>query len=267
MILNDILKTVESKYPLSLQYNWDNSGLNIGDEDQEVKKIMLTLDVTEKTVDEAIEKNVDLIISHHPFLFSKINKVNKKDIKGKLIYKLISNSISVYCMHTSYDLAFDGLNDYFMKLIDAKTEEILDVEGRLDSYLEGRNYGLGRTGKLNQAMKIEDLINHLKEKLKIQHLRYVGQDNIEISTIAVVTGAGAEFFQKAKDIGIDLLVTGDMKYHQAMDAMEINMPVVDCGHYGSEHIFADSLIDFLESNLSEVDVIKSENIVNPFKEI
>ena len=83
----------------------------------------------------------------------------------------------------------------------------------------------------------------------------------------MVTGAGAEFFQKAKDIGIDLLVTGDMKYHQAMDAMEINMPVVDCGHYGSEHIFADSLIDFLESNLSEVDVIKSENIVNPFKEI
>ena len=81
MILNEVLDIINQKYPEYIQYDWDNSGLNIGDEDSEIKKIMLTLEITEKVIDEAIENKVDLIISHHPFLFSKINKI------VKLVYK------------------------------------------------------------------------------------------------------------------------------------------------------------------------------------
>ena len=266
MILNDILKKIENKYPLELQYSWDNSGLNIGDEKQDVKNILLTLEITEKTVDEAIEKNIDLIISHHPFVFSKINKINKNDIKGKLIYKLISNSISVYCMHTNYDLAFDGLNDYFMNLIGAKTENILEIEGSLGFYQNGRDYGLGRVGILEEEISVEEFILQLKNKLNIKHLKYIGDEHKKIRKIAVVTGAGAEFFEKAKAIKADIFITGDMKYHQAMDALEMGVSVIDCGHYGSEYIFADSIKDFLENILEEVTLYKSENIINPFKE-
>lgn len=267
MILQDVLKTVENKYPLELQYSWDNSGLNIGDKSQDVKKILLTLEVTEKTVDEAIEKNVDLIISHHPFLFGKINKINKDDIKGNIIYKLIANSISVYCMHTSYDVASEGLNDYFMELMDITPEGIFEVEGSLSSYMEGEPYGLGRIGRLKEKTSVKDFIEILKKNLSIENVRYVGKLDKNIETVAVVTGSGAEFFEKAKSMGIDILITGDMKYHQAMDAMEMDMPVIDCGHFGSEHIFADSISAFLEKNLENVEIIKSENIVNPFIEM
>lgn len=266
MILNDILKKIESKYPLEIQYSWDNSGLNIGDKGQDVRNILLTLEITEKTVDEAIEKNIDLIISHHPFIFSKLNKINNDDIKGKLIYKLIKNSVSVYCMHTNYDLAFEGLNDYFMKLIGANTTSILEVEGSLNSYEDGNNYGLGRVGNLSKEVSIEGFISYLKEKLQISHLRYIGDENKRIKNIAVVTGAGAEFFEKAKDMGVDLFISGDMKYHQAMDALEMGISVIDCGHYGSEHIFVDSIKEFLENILEDVNLYKSENIINPFKE-
>lgn len=267
MILKDVLCKIESKYPLALQYSWDNSGLNIGDENQEIKRIMLTLEITERAVDEAIEKDVDLIISHHPFLFSKINKINKSDIKGNLIYKLISNSISVYCMHTSYDVAEDGLNDYFMNLMGIETSEILEVEGKIDSYLGGESYGLGRVGRLDKPVSVEEFIQKLKSRLEIENVRYVGREGKNIETVAVVTGSGAEFFEMAHKKGIDLLITGDMKYHQAMDAMEMGMSVIDCGHYGSEHIFADSIKVFLKESLENMEIIISENIINPFKEM
>lgn len=267
MKLYTVLEIIEKKYPEYLQYNWDNSGLNIGDENSDIKKIMLTLEVTEKTVDEAIENKVDLIISHHPFLFSKINKINKNNIKGNLIYKLILNSISVYCMHTSYDLAMDGLNDYFFKLMGISNGSILDENYSNENYRNGESYGLGRVGNLEKSIKIEEFISQLKSKLNIENVRYVGKLDKMIKSVAVVTGSGAEFFEKAKELDIDILVTGDMKYHQAMDALEMNMSVIDCGHYGTEHIFADSIIEFLRENLREIDIIKSVNIIDPFIEL
>ncbi|MEG0249813.1 MAG: Nif3-like dinuclear metal center hexameric protein [Peptostreptococcus sp.] len=267
MKLYEVIDTINKKYPEYLQYNWDNSGLNIGDKDSEIKKIMLTLEVTESTVDEAIENNVDLIISHHPFLFSKINKINKNDIKGNLIYKLISNSISVYCMHTSYDVAIDGLNDYFFELMGISNEYILDESCTNENYRNGESYGLGRVGSLEETMKVKEFISKLKSKLSIKNVRYVGKLDKKIKTVAVVTGSGAEFFEKAKELDIDVLVTGDMKYHQAMDALEIKMSVIDCGHYGTEHIFADSIIGFLIENLKDIEISKSSNIIDPFTDL
>ena len=265
MILNDVLDRIEKKYPLHLQYSWDNSGLNIGDRKQNIEKVLLTLEVTEKTVDEAIEKDVDLIISHHPFMFSKTNRIIKDDIKGGIIYKLIANSISVYCMHTSYDIAFDGLNDYFMKLIDAEDVYVFEEEGSEESYEGGRKYGLGRVGKLKKTVTSGEMIEILKKKLNIDSVRYIGDENRKISTVAVVTGSGAEFFEGLAQKGIDALITGDMKYHQAMDAISEGATVIDCGHYGSEHIFADSIIDFLKKEMPEMKIEISENIIDPFK--
>lgn len=264
MKLSKLLKRIEETYPLFLQYSWDNSGLNIGDLSQNVDKVLLTLEITEDTINEAIKNKVDLIISHHPFLFSKINKIEKGDIKGKLIYKLISNSISVYCMHTNYDIAFGGLNDYFMKIIGIEDSEILEIEGKNESYFGGKEYGLGRVGKLSKSVGCKAFVDILKEKLGIDSLRYVGNTDKRIEKVAVVTGAGAEFFENLIGSDIDALVTGDMKYHQAMDAASSGVVVLDCGHYGTEHIFADSIKEFLEANVKEVEFIISKNIVDPF---
>ena len=99
MKLRNLIDKIESKYPTNLAYSWDNVGLLVGEYEKEVKKILVTLEANEKVVDEAIQKGVDLIITHHPFIFSKINRVNSGDLKGRLILTLIKNDISLYSMH------------------------------------------------------------------------------------------------------------------------------------------------------------------------
>ena len=96
MKLKDITKKIECKYPVCLAYDWDNVGLLVGDFDSDVKKVMTVIEANEAVVEEAIEKGVDLIVTHHPFIFGKINRVNTGDFKGNLIHKLIKNDIAVY---------------------------------------------------------------------------------------------------------------------------------------------------------------------------
>ncbi|WP_242825842.1 Nif3-like dinuclear metal center hexameric protein [Metaclostridioides mangenotii] len=127
MKLQKLVKVIEEKYPLNLAYDWDNVGLLVGDLDIEIKKVLVSIDANDKLVEEAIEKNVDLIVTHHPFIFSKINNVTTSDNKGKLIHKLIKNDIAIYSMHTNFDIAFDGLNDYFLTLLGIVESNILDV--------------------------------------------------------------------------------------------------------------------------------------------
>ncbi|MGL6104786.1 Nif3-like dinuclear metal center hexameric protein, partial [Romboutsia sp.] len=115
MKLKSLIKKIESKYPLDLAYDWDNVGLLVGDFDMDVKKVLVALEANDKVIDEAIENNINLIITHHPFIFKKMNKINTGDFKGKLIHKLIKNDMALYSMHTNFDIAFDGLNDYFME--------------------------------------------------------------------------------------------------------------------------------------------------------
>ncbi|WP_101772833.1 Nif3-like dinuclear metal center hexameric protein [Peptostreptococcus faecalis] len=267
MKLSEIIEIIDSKYPEKLQYQWDNSGLNLGDKESDIKKILVTLEVNNEVVNEAIEKKVDLIISHHPMLFSKINRIEKSDIKGNLIYNLIKNNISVYCMHTNYDIAFDGLNDYFMEKIGAESGNVFDKIGSDDEYHGGSVYGLGRVAELVDFVEVTEIIEIIKNNLSIENLRYVGNLDQKIKKFAVVTGSGAEYFEKAKHENLDLLITGDVKYHNAMDALELGISIIDCGHFGSEKIFSDSIFSFISTVLNGVEIIKTERLNNPFKSL
>ena len=140
MKLKDIINVIEDKYPLSLSYDWDNTGLLVGDFDADVKKVMTVIEANEDIIDEAIEKGADLIVTHHPFIFGKISRVNTGDLKGRLIRKLIKNDVAIYSMHTNFDIAFDGLNDYFMELIGINETEVLDVIGSDENYCGGKPY-------------------------------------------------------------------------------------------------------------------------------
>jgi len=273
MKLSSIIYEINKKYPENIQYDWDNSGLNIGRMDQDINKIMLTLEVTSAIVDEAIERGVDLIISHHPFIFSKMNKIvvgrDNLGIKSDLIYKLIKNDISVYSMHTSYDLADNGLNDYFLKLMGYKSDEILEVEGMAEfcdvstRTTVSKQYGLGRVVRFEENFRVLDFLQNLKRILGVDDIRLVGDPMGQIKSFAVVTGSGAEYFSMCRQKNIDLLITGDLKYHQAQDAKELGVMVADFGHFGTEDIFADSLIDFIRSIADGCNVVVSEVYNNP----
>ncbi len=297
---------------MCLAYDWDNVGLLVGDFDSDVKKVMTVLEANEAVVDEAIEKGVDLVVTHHPFIFGKINRVNTGDLKGNLIHKLIKNDIAVYSMHTNFDIAdlvvthhpfifgkinrvntgdlkgnlihklikndiavysmhtnfdiaFDGLNDYFMEVMDFKDTKVLDKIDSDENYCEGRTYGLGRIGKLEESVSLKELCEKLKSVLNIECLRVVGDLDKEIFKVAVVTGSGSEFAKLAAKEGADVILTGDVKYHEAQDVFDMGMNLVDCGHFDSENIFKDVMYNFLSNELDGVEVIKSETNLNPFK--
>ena len=362
MKLNDLIKQIEKKYPLSLAYDWDNVGLLVGDFESEIKKVLVTLEANENVIDEAIENNVDLIVTHHPFIFKKINKINTRDLKGRLIHKLIKNDIALYSMHTNFDIAFDGLNDYFMEIMGFKNTKILDVTnsqtlyklavyvpkthelvlrdalgeagaGYIGNYShctfntpgigtfkpdentnpfigtvgeieeveevkietivpqsilqktidkmikvhpyeevaydiyklenKGESVGLGRYASLDVQTNLQALCEKIKLKLNMNHIRVVGDLNTKIKKVAVVTGAGSDMVRLAKSKNCDVIITGDVKYHEAQDALDMGMTIVDCGHFDTEDIFKDVMKRFLDS-VEGVEIIRSEINLNPF---
>lgn len=277
MKLNNLLDKIREVYPEFLQYDWDNSGLNIGNPNADIKTILLTLDINDKVIDEAIEKNADLIISHHPFLFSKINTISFDTVKGSRIEKLIKNDISVYCMHTNYDVSENGLNDYLIELL-YKELESLDTSISIDSvdilekinsnpsYLNGKEYGLGRLVELNKSIGTKVFLDSLSKAINVDTYRYVGDIDSKIKKFAVVTGSGADYFEMAHDCGADLLITGDSKYHISMDALDKGIALADFGHYGTELIFRDSMGKFLEKIFGDqLTYLKSESLEDPYK--
>ena len=129
---------------------------------------------------------------------------------------------------------------------------------------KGNSVGLGRISKLQDSITLKELCNSIKEKLNMEHIRVVGNLNDKINKVAVVTGSGADMFKKAKRSGADVLITGDMKYHDAQDALDIGMNVIDCGHFDTEDIFKDAISIYLE-DIEGIEVIKSNVNLNPFK--
>ncbi|MCL1990330.1 MAG: Nif3-like dinuclear metal center hexameric protein [Defluviitaleaceae bacterium] len=220
--IKDVINFLEAKFPPDLAYEWDNVGLQIGDVTREIKQIMVVLDATTAVIDEAIQKNVELIITHHPFIFSPVKAIDLSTSHGKNIQKLIKNNITVYTMHTNYDIAFGGMNDTL-----AEAMELQDVQpfAMVDDV-----HGLGRMGVLKKQHEFLAWADGLKEKLHLTAISYV-QSQPSVEKVAVIGGKGEKYLYEAKAMGADVLVTGDVTYHAALDAKEMGLNLLDIGHF------------------------------------
>ena len=266
MILRELITKIEEKYPKFLAESWDNVGLMVGDFDAEIQKILVVLEANEAVIREAIQEKVDLIITHHPFFFSKINQVNSDSLKGSLTLALIQNNIALYSMHTNYDIAFDGMNDQFLSVIGYQATDCFHFANAMEWYVaanHGKTPGLGRLVELDTPLSVYDLCQQLKAKLNMNQIRLVGNPSNMISKIAVITGSAADMFSEAKAAGADVLISGDMKYHIAQDALDAGMTVIDCGHFETENIFKNAMKKYLES-ICDCKVIASQICLNPF---
>ena len=231
MKTRDIINILEKKFPKINAEEWDNIGLLIGDYDKEIKKIQFSLDATLESIENAISKKVDMLITHHPIIFKAIKDITEQNILGKKIRDLIKNDINVYAIHTNLDSSIEGLNDYVLKKIGILEYKILDFD-------EEKNCGIGRIFKLNEEKNLKNFIEELKLKLKILNLRVISND----------------LNKKIKKI------TGDIGYHDALDALESGLNVIDFGHYESEHFFYEILIEELKDNNLEFLVFNREPI-------
>ena len=239
MKIKDIIKFLEERFPLSLQEDWDNSGLQIGNIENDLTNIMISLDIDEQTIQKAKEKSCNLIINHHPFLFSSIKSIDLNEEKGKIIKDLIKNDITVFAMHTNLDIGKGGVNDNLAKLL-----ELRDISN-LDTNNENP---MARFGYIDEKTAY-DFSKFVKEKLNCKGLILYGDKNKKIKKVALCGGAGSDFISDAIKKDCDLIVTSDVKYHEAIDnCKKIN--IVDPGHFASENHIIYMIKDLLEKNFA-----------------
>lgn len=255
MKLEEIVATLVQIAPSDLAADWDNDGLQLGFQKREIDKIMTCLEITDQVADEATVKGVDLIVSHHPLIFGGIQAISDDNFQGRTLIKLIQNKISVYSAHTSFDFAPLGNNYYLSELLGLSAVEA--YESGLIGYID--------------SMKLDDFADHVGESLEIppRQLVIAGRPSLLVRSVAVCSGAGSDFFKVAMEEGADVLLTGDVKYHEAQDAISMDKAIIDAGHYGTEKFFAENMASQLAEALTaiqeDIEIIKSDTYINPFR--
>ena len=255
MKLEDIINFLQKKYSPELAEKWDNSGLIIGRKESNISAVMICLDITVDVIEQAAANRAELIISHHPLIFSEIKRITNDTLLGEKILKLAEKNIAVYSMHTNVDSAVHGLNDYIL--------EKLSLSGEKSVWMKNENYpesGLGRILKLKKEDSLHNIIKIIKERLNLKKIRIAGNENKKIKKIAVLTGSGGSLISEI-DKTVDLYITGDLKHHETLDALEEGLTLIDLGHYESENIFSELIKKDLEEFFNGKIIKAKENQV------
>lgn len=344
-----VIQLMEELAPKHYAVPDDKIGLQLGTLRDEVKKVLVTLDVTDEVVEEAIKEGASLIIAHHPIIYRPLSHLQSDTPAGRLYTKLIKQDIAVYVAHTNLDVAEGGVNDLMadaLGLVDLRpleeihteklkklvvfvpethhaqvqqavfaagagwigryshcsfnihgngtflpgegTDPYIGQKGRMENVaeirletvvpesvekrvvqamlkahpyeevaydlypmdLKGRTFGLGRVGKLPEAVKLRDLADMVKEVFRVPYLRMVGDPDRSVRKIAVLGGSGSKYVRHALFAGADVLVTGDIDYHTAHDALAAGLSLLDPGHH-VEKIMKAGVAEYLNKRLAD----------------
>lgn len=225
LLVRDVVNALDVLYPPQLQQDWDVCGLNVGSINSLVRKILFTIDVTKSVVEQAIEENIDLIVSHHPLMLHPISLISEQSLKGEIISKLVRANISLFNAHTNADAAPGGVNDALA--------EALGLENT-KTFNESK---MGRVGELKQPMELPDFAKLVKNALpKTQSSLSVSGDlNRKIKKVAVCSGAGDSLLSEVRELNVDAYVTADLRHHPAQDNKELMGPaLISVSHWASE---------------------------------
>lgn len=225
MEIRELIENLEKRYPFSLQEEWDNSGLQIGNPKDEVKNVLVSLDLEEEGIEEAIANDCNLIITHHPYLFNGAKSIDFSRRFYKRLNTCVKNNITVYAFHTNLDIAGGGVNDNLCRILEIDKTRVLE---------KGKDLGLGRYGFIEE--KDADLfIREIKDKLMASGLVVYGDTSKKVKKIGVCGGAGSDLIRDALEISCDMMITGDVKYHDGMDLANEGIIICDVGHFASEN--------------------------------
>lgn len=362
MQVKDLLAVFEALYPKKLAESWDNVGLMLGNLEQEVRKVILSLDITDAVIADAISFGADVIVTHHPFLFKPIKRVTTADQKGKQMILLMAHGISVISLHTNLDAAKGGVNDVLAQTLGLKnvrnippekfdklyklcvfvpkshlnpvrnamssagagnignyshctfsgegmatflpgkgTSPFIGKEGVLEEVEELRletickeqelskvmtalravhpyeepaydiyalenhqeGYSFGKVGELSEPMDLKSFAEHLKKTLSIPYLRMIGHRD-PIGKVAVFSGSFDGDLKLFHSSGADILVTGDIKYHTALDTEEAGYCIADCGHFNTEVMILNTLETVIKQHFTKVETLVSKVQKDPF---
>ena len=285
--VKDVIKAIEAVAPLKYQDEWDNSGLQVGFPDDEVKGVLVCLDITEAVVDEAISKGCTMIVSHHPLLFHAMKQVSDVTYQQRCVTKALRNGLTIYSAHTSLDNAKGGVNYKIAELIGLKNLEWLEPKlvagesvGVADtdkstndsqaSASSGANTndsqapaGSGVVGELDKPIEPGVFLGKLKTVFGVECLRHSDPVGAPIKRVAVCGGAGAFLMPAAKALKADCFITGEFHYHDYFE--NDGMLLAELGHYQSEKCTIDLLKDIIGKSVKDVNIISTEINTNPIR--
>lgn len=256
MKCKDIVAHLEKLSPKQYACDWDNVGLLVGRKEKEVKKIMIALDASKDVVEAAVTEQVDMLVTHHPMIFSSLKQINEDDFIAEKVLTLAENGICYYAMHTNFDAAGGmaelAAGERFLSLEDTSPIEACEEDG----------VGMGRYGKLPKPMTAEQVCEYVKEKFQISFVMlYQSEENRNrvYERIAVMPGSGKSDKKLVVKNGYDLFLTGDFGHHDGLDAIDMGLTVIDATHYGLEHIFIAYISNYLQKVCTDVQIVEKDS--------
>ncbi len=259
--VRDFTTFLESFAPLQLAEDWDNVGLLVGDRDVPVERLMTCLTITPESVAEAVERQVQLIVTHHPLPFRPLQKITTETTIGRMLLRLIQNSIAVYSPHTAFDSALSGINQRLadrMRLQNATPlipHETIDTPG----------LGSGRIGTLLPSVPLRSVAERLKKELEADTTRFVGEAERMVQTVGIACGSGGSFLAAAHREGCDLFVTGETTFHTCLEAQALGIGLILLGHFASERFACVELARLLASEFPTSEIWASTREVDPIQ--
>ena len=234
LTVKDIYDFIDGLAPFETQDSFDNAGLLVGSPVWSVRGVHVAMDVTTSVIDEAIANGANLIVTHHPMMFSGRKNLVETDSEGILLCRMIRHEIALIAAHTNLDRATGGINDVL-----AQRLGLTSVIG--EGYL--------RVGDLPMPMSVEAFARQASESLGTV-VRLMGRPERVIHRVGVSSGAGSEGWEEARQRGADAFVTGEMKHHHALTAVEAGMVALEAGHHATEEPGIFALADALQNHLN-----------------
>ena len=252
--VREIYQYLDNLAPFALQMDFDNAGFLVGRGDRQVKKILVSLDITQEVAEEAGELGAELIVSHHPVIFHPARSVTDGDPDGRVLLALIEKGIAAICAHTNLDAVHGGVNDALAQRLGLVQIEQLHQDGTDPA---GRPYGIGRVGNtVGLPRYVPEFAAFVKEALGANGVRYVDARR-PVRRVAVGGGACADMLRDALALGCDTFVTADVKYNGFLDAKALGVNLIDAGHYPTEQVVVPVLAKWLADGFPQVEVVET----------
>ena len=243
-----LINELESWAPTHWAEDWDNVGLLLGDTSKVVRKVLVALDATDAVVRETVAGGYDFLLTHHPLIHDPLRKITSATPQGRKILALLQAGINLYTGHTNVDKAAGGVNDCLLdKINDCGTNGgvgIFDNTTRvslIDGFCDAP--GLGLVAALRTSMTLEGFIVHIKRALQLPDIRYSGDPSVMIHKVGLCGGDASHprYWNAALAQGCEVFITGDMRYHNAQDAVEAGINIIDITHYAGESFIIEAI--------------------------
>ncbi len=263
LYLKDILELIEEIAPHELSEPWDNPGLQVGAPRQQIKTIYFALDPTFNSIQKAIKYDADLIITHHPLIFRSISRLSPDTYPGNVIKEALGHNISIVSIHTNLDAAPGGIKDIVGEMRGREGTEVLKGVPGVEAA------GLGRIGNLSRRMGLRDFLEWAKGIFGLSKIRVVCDSlDRDVGKVAVLGGSGGSLVSIAAQKEADVFITGDIGYHDALNALSHGLVLVDAGHFSTEdpayRIFGKKFGSMLRDRGFEVEVLLDHEESDPF---